>query len=116
VQVGGCRAVGIEMSAAVVANFGPAMAKHIERGLRQRQEVVMAKGTPVSHLARLAHHPHALGAQAFVPAVAATARDHLMPGGDQLADKPIAGERAGAGEQHPHRGCSAGSPQTCARS
>jgi len=28
---------------------------------------------------------------------------HLVPGGDQLAKKPIAGERAGAGEQDANR-------------
>ena len=83
------------------------MAQHVEGGLGQRQEIVIAKGAAESRLAQLAHQPHALGAQTLVSPVAATGGDDLVPGGDQLADKPIAGKRAGAGEQDPHRGRSA---------
>ena len=53
------------------------------------------------------------GAHTLVPAVTATGGDNLVPGGNQLADKSIAGEGARAGEQNRHRGRSAGTPKIC---
>src|SRR5271156_5579717 len=63
--------------------------------------------------AQLAHHAHAFGAHTLVPAVTATGGNNLVPGGNQLADKSIAGEGARAGEQSRHRGRSAGTPRIC---
>ena len=84
--------------------MGAVMAEHVKGGLRQRQEPVIAKGAAEAHLAQFAHRPHALAAQALVSPVATQGGNHLVPGGDQFADKPIAGERAGTGEQDTHRG------------
>ena len=79
----------------------------MSRRRRGAAEVVIAKGAARPRFAQHAHHAHAFGAHTLVPAVTATG------GGNQLADKSIAGEGARAGEQNRHRGRSAGTPKIC---
>src|SRR5208282_4895166 len=78
-------------------------APFMSRRRRGAAEVVIAKGAARPRFAQLAHHAHAFGAHTLVPAVTATGGDNLVPGGNELADKSIAGEelapvnRAGIG-------------------